>query len=335
MSMIQLVLANRPGMTLSAGDTELVERDVPEPGDGQFRVKLSHIALEVSMIGWMREGRSYLPNIAIGDPIRAMGVGIVEDSLHPGYKAGALVIGLFDAGTYAVSDGKVAVRLDATAVSPEAWAGALGLTTAFTSFVGMSFGPQDLSGNTVLVTGTSGLVGGYAAQLAKQRGARVIGTAGSEEACRAVERKYRVDYCLNYNNPRDFESSLSELCPDRIDMLYDNVGGTIFDAALGRMNAFGTIVMCGQTSERGLASPPPVTNIRTMIMERLTMRGFVVFDHPDLFADAAQWIAECVSSGALVQPHEDISHPGGLAEFHDAYTALVGDARKGKHVLCL
>jgi len=335
MKIVQLVLEKRPGTALESGDTKLLERVLPEPTGGEFRVKISHVALEVSMIGWMREGRSYLPNINIGDPIRANGVGIVEASRNAKFKEGDLVTGLLECGSHAITNGSVVTKLDASAASAAAWAGALGLTTAFTSFVGMSFIPDNLSGKTVLVTGASGLVGGFAAQFAKARGATVIGTAGNDKACKDVETRMGVDRCLNYNATDDLTAALQDLCPDRIDAFYDNVGGEIFDSALGWMNAFGTVVMCGQTAERGIVKPPPVTKIRTMIMERLAMRGFVVFDHPDLFEDAAREIGRGMSSGQLVSPHSDIYHEGGLSAFYEAYTELVNNTRKGKHVLSL
>ena len=335
MSITQLVLARRPGALLDAADVTLIEKPVPQPSAGEFRARLSHITLDVSMIGWMREQRSYLPGIALGDPIRAAGVGIVEDSQHPDYAPGDLVTGLFQCGTHALSDGKVTVKLDAQVASARDWAGSLGLTTAFTSFVGLGFAPGDLRGKTVFVTGASGLVGGFAAQFARNRGARVIGTAGTEATCRDVEANLNVDYCLNYNTVESLPDTLKDLCPDRIDVFFDNVGGHLFDAGLSWMNAFGTVVMCGQTAERGRSSPTPVSNIRDVIMERLTVRGFVVFDHPDQFVSAAKEIAQGIVQGRLGSPHDNICHEGGLAMFFEAYDVLVNDDRKGKHVLCL
>jgi len=335
MSMTQLVLVNRLGAMLDTADVALIEQPMPEPSAGEFRVKVSHLTLDISMIGWMREQRSYLPNISVGDPIRAAGVGIVEDSAHPNYQPGDLVTGLFQCGTHALSNGKVAVKLNAEVASARAWAGSFGLTTAFTSFVGLDFAPYDLNGKTVLVTGASGLVGGFAAQFAKNRGAHVIGTAGTEESCRNVEATLNIDYCLNYNQGESFSDTLMDVCPDRIDVFFDNVGGRIFDAGLAWMNAFGTVVMCGQTSERGRTSPTPIYNIREVIMERLTTQGFVVFDHPNQFSSAAAEIGEGIAEGTLRSPHDDICHDGGLAGFFKAYEALVNDDLKGKHVLCL
>ncbi len=334
-SMKQLILTKRPGTSLEADTTKLVDAELPDVTDHTFSVRISHVTLEVSMIGWMREGRSYLPNISIGDPIRATAVGIVQESRHSGFSPGDMVTGLFNAASHVVSNGEGVVKLDPAVAGASEWAGALGLTTAFTSYVGMSFAPDTLDGKTVLVSGASGLVGGFAAQFARKRGARVIGIAGGADACRAAQEKLGLEECIDYKDARPFVDALHSACPDRIDVFYDNVGGEIFDAGLGWMNAFGTVVMCGQTSERGRAKPPAVTNIRTMIMERLTMRGFVVFDHPAVIERAIQDISKGVSSGELKIPHADILHDGGLSAFHTAYDALVNDPRKGKHVLCL
>jgi len=328
-----LVLTRRPSVTLEQNMTELIKTELDTLQNGTFRVRISHVTLDVSMIGWMREGRSYVPNISLGDTIRATAVGKIEESRHEGFLKGELVTGLFGAATHVVSDGSGVVKLDANAASAEEWAGSLGLTTAFTSFVGMNFATQDLSGKTILVSGASGLVGGFAAQFARLRGGRVIGIAGGAKVCRQATQDLGLDHCIDYKAPQPIEKVLQDVCPERIDVFYDNVGGQIYDTALGWMNAFGTVIMCGQTAERGLQQPPVVSNIRTMIMERLIMRGFVVFDHPDAFARAAAEIAHGVSTGQVKRPHLDICHDGGLAAFHEAYDILLHDKQKGKHIL--
>ena len=328
-----LILIRRPGVTLEHNMTELIETELDTLQDGTFRVYISHLTLDVSMIGWMRDGRSYVPNISLGETIRATAVGVVEESRHEGFSNGELVTGLFAVATHFVSDGSGVVKLKANVASAEEWAGSLGLTTAFTSFVGMDFAAQDLSGKTVLVSGASGLVGGFAAQFARLRGGRVIGIAGGEEACRQARQDLGIDHCIDYKAPQPIEEVLQEVCSERIDVFYDNVGGQIYDAALGWMNTFGTVIMCGQTAERGLQQPPAVLNIRTMIMERLNMRGFVVFDHPEVFSRAAAEIARGISTGQMRRPHLDICHDGGLAAFHEAYDTLLQDKQKGKHIL--
>ena len=330
----RLILVRRPGVSLDRADTQVIEADVPVVSEGTFLVSVSHVTLEVSMIGWMREGRSYLPNISLGDTVRATGVGRVTASRHPEYSEGDLVTGLFGAQTHALSDGAGVVKLNDAAASAEAWAGSLGLTTAFTSHVGLAMAPTDLTGKTALVSGVSGLVGGFAAQIARQRGARVIGIAGGPQNCELAVSKLGLDQCLDYLDD-SFEQSLHAACPGRIDVFFDVAGGSIFDIALGWMNAFGTVIMCGQTAERGASQPVPVTNIRSVIMERLTLRGFVVLDHPDLYPKAASDIAEGISEGTLQQVYPDVSYDGGLAAFHDAYEALVQENRRGKHVLRL
>ena len=328
----RLVLAKRPGLTFEPDCVSLVEDAVPEVPEGCFDVEISHVTLDVAMLGWMREGRSYVPNIALGETIRATSVGHVIASRHPGFREGDFVGGLFGAQQRAISDGSGVVALDTAQASPLKWAGALGLTTAFTAYAGLDFAGYDLSGQTVLVSGASGLVGGMVAQLAKGRGARVIGTAGGAERCAASCEALGLDHCIDYRMG-NFGENLRTHCPERVDVFFDNVGGEIFDTTLMWMDAMGTVIMCGQTSERGAPEPAVVHNIRAAILERLRIQGFIVFDRADLYPQAAREIGQAFQAGVLTVPHEEVVYPGGLSDFVSAYLDLASGKRRGKHVL--
>lgn len=254
----RLILAKRPGLTFEPDCVSLVEDATPEVPEGSFEVEISHVTLDVALLGWMREGRSYVPNIPLGETIRATSVGHVIASRHPGFREGDFVAGLFGAQQLAISDGTGVVTLDTSQASPVGWAGGLGLTTAFTAYAGLDYAGYDLTGQTVLVSGASGLVGGMAAQLAKRRGARVIGTAGGAEKCAAAREHLCLDHCIDYR-AGDFEEALRMCCPERVDVFFDNVGGGIFDTTLMWMDAMGTVIMCGQTSERGRLEPWCIT----------------------------------------------------------------------------
>ena len=330
----RLVLASRPGPAFEPECVALIEDDAPELTDGRFEVEISHVTLDVAMLGWMREGRSYVPSIALGDTIRATSVGRVTLSRHSGFREGDLVAGQFGAQRRAVSDGMGVVVLDAAQASPVEWAGALGLTSAFTAYAGLDYAGYDLAGQTVLVSGASGLVGGMAAQLARQRGARVVGIAGGAEKCAAACETLGLDHCIDYRTG-SFEEALRANCPNRVDVFFDNVGGEIFDKTLLWMDVMGTVIMCGQTAERGAPEPAVVRNIRAAILERLRIQGFIVFDRTDIYAQAARDIGEAFQAGELKIPHEEIVFPGGLADFASAYLELASGQRRGKFVLAL
>jgi NADPH-dependent curcumin reductase CurA len=328
----RLKLVGRPGLAFDPTCFELVEDAAPAVPEGCFEVAVSHVTLDVAMLSWMREGRSYVPNVPLGGTLRATSVGHVSASRHPGFRDGDCVAGLFGAQTRAISDGAGVVTLDTAQASPVEWAGALGLTTAFTAYAGLDFAGYDLAGQTVLVSGASGLVGGMAAQMAKARGARVVGIAGGAEKCAAAQEALGLDHCIDYRAGH-FEAALHAHCPDRVNVFFDNVGGEIFDTTLMCMEAMGTVIMCGQTAERGAAQPAVVQNIRATILERLRIQGFVVFDRADLYDRAAQEIGSAFQAGALKIPHAEIVYTGGLVEFAAAYQDLASGARRGKYVL--
>jgi len=226
------------------------------------------------------------------------------------------------------------VALDTVQASPVEWAGALGLTTAFTAYAGLDYAGYDLTGQTVLVSGASGLVGGMAAQLAKRRGARVIGTAGGAEKCATAIETLGLDHCIDYR-AGNFEEELKEHCPERVNVFFDNVGGEIFDKTLMWMDAMGTVIMCGQTSERGAPESAVVRNIRAAILERLRIQGFIVFDRADLYPQAAREIDDAFQAGLLTIPHEEVVYSGGLSDFASAYLDLASGKRRGKYVLAV
>ena len=328
----RLILTKRPGLAYEPDCVSLVEEAAPEVPRGCFEVAISYVTLDVAMLGWMREGRSYVPNIPLGETIRATSVGHVRASRHQDFREGDFVAGLFGAQQRAISDGAGVVTLDTTQASPEKWAGALGLTTAFTAYAGLDFAGYDLEGHTVLVSGASGLVGGMVAQLAKRRGARVIGTAGGRQKCSAAREALGLEHCIDYR-AGNFEEALHAHCPERVKVFFDNVGGAIFDTTLTWMDSMGTVIMCGQTSERGAPLPAVVHNIRAAILERLRIQGFIVFDKADLYAQAAQEIGQAFQAGELVIPHNEIVFSGGLSDFSSAYLDLISGTRRGKYVL--
>lgn len=330
----RLILAKRPGLTFEPHCVSLVEDAAPDVPEGSFKVEISHVTLDVAMLGWMREGRSYVPNVPLGETIRATSVGHVIASRHPGFREGDFVAGLFGAQQCAISDGTGVVTLDTSLASPVEWAGGLGLTTAFTAYAGLDYAGYDLTGHTVLVSGASGLVGGMVAQLAKRRGARVIGTAGGAEKCATALETLGLDHCIDYR-VGSFEEALKAHCPERVNVFFDNVGGEIFDKTLNWMDAMGTVIMCGQTSERGAPEPAVVRNIRAVILERLRIQGFIVFDRTDLYAQAAQEIGRAFQAGELIIPHDEIVACGGLSDFSSAYLDLISGTRRGKYVLQL
>lgn len=330
----QLVLAQRPGTEFDAACVSLSESNQPEVVDGTFLVRVDYVTMDLAMLGWMRAGRSYMPNIRIGDAIHATAVGRVIASRHVGYREGDHVAGLFGAQSHALSKGHGVVKLNTGHASPGQWAGSLGLTTAITGYVGLALADMTLDGRTVLVSGASGLVGSSVAQLARNRGARVVGIAGGQEKCKTCIEILRIEECVDYTSAA-FEQDLRAACPDRVDVFFDNVGGELLDLCLAWMATFGKVVLCGTSGARGVAEPYRLSNIREAIMERLQIQGYVVFDHDALYDQAATEIGTAFSLQDLVLLHQDMVYKGGLEDFAAAYQDLASGRQRGKHVLKL
>ena len=236
-------LARRPQGMVKPDDFRLEDGPVPQPGDGEVRVKIAFVSLDPAMRGWINDSKSYIPPVAIGETMRSYSVGVVDASNNPAFKVGDAVQGLLGVQDYAISNGKGLVRVDATQAPLERWIGGLGMP-GWTAYFGLLEVGQPKAGETVVVTAASGAVGSVVGQLAKMKGCRAVGIAGGAEKCRYVIDELGFDACVDYK-AGNLWKDIKAATPDGIDCLFENVGGEIFDTLLGRMNAFSRIVVCG------------------------------------------------------------------------------------------
>ena len=198
----RLVLVQRPKPGLVTDDCfRLEEAAIPQPGPGEFRVRIEVISLDPAMRGWINEGRSYVAPVPIGGVMRAYAAGHVEASNHPGYKAGDAVQGLFGAQTHAISKGERVVTVDASIAPLERWVGGLGMP-GWTAFFGLLEVGQPKPGETVVVSAASGAVGSIVGQIAKIKGCRAVGIAGGPEKCRYVVQELGFDACVDHRAGR-------------------------------------------------------------------------------------------------------------------------------------
>ncbi|MFQ5972249.1 MAG: NADP-dependent oxidoreductase, partial [Alphaproteobacteria bacterium] len=270
-------LASRPTGMARRENFEIVDGPVPEPGDGEFRVRVEVVSLDPAMRGWMAEGRSYAKPVQLGEVMRAFGAGYVEASNHRGFPEGAAVTGLFGVQRYGLSDGAGVTRVDPDQAPLERWVGGLGMP-GMTAYFGLLKIGQPKEGQTVVVSAASGAVGQIVGQLAKIHGARAIGIAGGEEKCRFITDDLGFDAAIDYKG-EDVAERLEETCPDRIDVYYENVGGPVGDACFQWMNYFGRVPFCGLIHYFGQPGPglSPLA-LRSILVNRLTVRGFIIFD---------------------------------------------------------
>ena len=323
-------LARRPVGLATRDDFLIEDQPVPEPGEGQFRVRNAFISLDPAMRGWIAEGKSYVPPVPIGDVMRAYAVGTVDASNHPDYKPGDAVSGLFGVQQYAVSNGSGVMRADPALAPLERWIGGLGMP-GWTAYFGLLEVGQPKLGETVVVSAASGAVGSIVGQIAKIKGCRAVGIAGGPEKCRVLTEKLGFDAAVDYKSPTFFKD-LKAACPNGIDVYFENVGGEVLDTVLPQMNKFGRIPVCGLISAYNATElPPGPKNLRFVLTQRLRMQGFIVFDFANRVLDAISELSGWHASGQL-KIREDVRE-GGIDAFPDVLNLLYTGGNNGKLVL--
>ena len=325
-------LGARPTGLPKRSDWQFTQEPVREPREGEFLVKISHISLDPAMRGWMNEGKSYIRPVDIGEVMRAGAAGKVIASKHKDFKEGDFVAGNFGVQEYAISDGKGARKLDTRFASLPVYLGTLGMP-GMTAYFGLLDVGKPQPGETVVVSGAAGAVGSVVGQIAKIKGCRAIGIAGGEDKCRFVTEKLHFDACIDYK-AGDVKAALRQHCPDGIHVYFDNVGGDILEAALTRLAMRARIVICGAISQYnatgGMKGP---ANYMSLLVNRASMTGMVVFDYADRYAEAAKEMAGWIAAGKL-KAKEDVV-PGGIAAFHETLLKLFKGENTGKLVLAV
>jgi len=331
----QVRLASRPVGLPTGENWSFTEEDVDPsatPADGTFLVKLSHLSLDPAMRGWMNDARSYIPPVGIGEIMRALAIGEIVASAHDGFPVGAHVSGAFGVQEYAVSDGAGITIVDPALAPLTTYLGVLGMT-GMTAYFGLLEEGAPQEGDTVVVSGAAGAVGSVVGQIAKIKGCHVIGIAGGEEKCRLIIEEFGFDAAIDYRDA-NVAKALRDLAPKGVDVYFDNVGGEILDAVLTRIGRGARIVICGAISQYNATEPVKgPSNYLSLLVNRATMKGMVVFDYADRYALAAREMAGWMAEGRLVS-HEDVVQ-GGVAAFPETLLKLFRGENTGKLVLAL
>jgi NADPH-dependent curcumin reductase len=325
----QFRLAARPVGLPKPSDWSYVEEPVREPGDGEVLVKVQYISLDPAMRGWMNEGRSYIPPVGIGEVMRAFAAGEVVASNDPDVAVGQHVGGLLGAQEYAVANGKGVFKVDTGLAPLPVYLGALGMP-GVTAYFGLLDIGKPKAGDTVVVSGAAGAVGGLVGQIAKLKDCRVVGIAGGPEKCRHVVEDLGFDAAIDYK-AQDVPAALGEQCPNGIQIYFDNVGGEILDAALAHLARYARVVICGAISQynstTGLRGP---SNYLSLLVNHASMTGFTMGDYLDRYGEAVREMAGWLASGKLIS-REEIAV--GLENFPQVLLRLFHGENTGKLVL--
>ena len=283
----QFRLAARPVGMPKRSDWSLTAEPAREPGPGEFLVKVLLISLDPAMRGWMNEGRSYIKPVELGEVMRALGLGQVVASQHPGWAVGEFVYGLLGVQEYATTTGAGLTKVDPGIAPLPVYLSLLGMP-GLTAYFGLLDVGRPQPGETVVVSAAAGAVGGVAGQIARIKGCRAVGIAGGPAKCRYITEELGYDAAIDYK-AENVLVALGQHCPAGVDVYFDNVGGEILDAALLRINRGARIPICGAISQYNNTTPiKGPSNYLSLLVNRARMEGFIVTDYAGRCAGAGR-----------------------------------------------
>ncbi len=326
---LQVLLASRPQGWPTEDNFRFVESAMAPIGDGEIRVRSLYLSLDPYMRGRMNDAPSYVPPVEVGAVMCGEAAAEVVESRHPKFAIGDRVSGDFGWQQFAVSNGK-GLRKLAPVTPLTAQLSVCGMP-GVTAYVGLLDIGKPEPGQTVVVSGAAGAVGSVVGQIAKLKGCRAVGIAGGPDKCRFVVDQLGFDACLDYKAGQ-LREQLKAATPQGVDVYFDNVGGEILDTVLPRMNPFARLPVCGLISQYNATEAYGVKNFRFILVNRIKVQGFIVFDFAERYAaaraDLAQWLAE-----GKLRHHETVAE--GLRAAPGAFLGMLRGANLGKQLVKL
>ena len=324
-----IVLASRPNGVVSVDNFRLESAPIPSISAGQVLVRNHYLSLDPYMRMRMEDVKSYAAPQALDAVMVGGTAGEVVASNNPKFAVGDKVVGMLGWSEMGVDDGSILKKVDTTHIPLSAYLGAVGMP-GMTAWYGLTQIIKPKEGDTIAVSAASGAVGGVVGQLAKARGCRVIGIAGGKEKCSYVMDELGFDACIDYKGGNLYKD-VKAAAPNGIDGLFENVGGVVMDAVLARMNPFGRIALCGLISGYD-GEPMPIHNMRVLLSMRLTLQGFIVSEHMELWPQGLTETGTLVATGKI-KYRETIAD--GLAKAPEAFLGLLRGKNFGKQLVKL
>ena len=326
----RIVLASRPVGPPTAATFRLEEVPIPSPEDGELVARTIYLSIDPYMRGRMSDAPSYTPPIEIGGVVTGGTVGQVVASRLDGFAVGDIVVGYGGWQEYSTFRRGEVRKVDPSIAPISTALGVLGMP-GHTAYGGLREIARPKAGETLAVAAASGAVGAVVGQIARLQGCRVVGIAGSDDKCAYVTQELGFDAALNHRD-RDFPDRLVKACPDGIDIYWENVGGPVFDAVFGLLNPFARVPVCGLIHWYNATEVPTVPDpmpklMRRILVNRLTIRGFIVFDFDHLEADFLREVGAWVRDGKI-RYREDLRE--GLDQAPDALIDLLDGRNFGK-----
>ncbi len=328
------VLASRPTGSPTTQHFRLEDAAIPAPEDGQVLLRTVFLSLDPYMRGRMSDAPSYAAPVAIGEVMVGGTISRVVSSRHDGFRPGDWVLAYCGWQDYAVSDGKSVINLGAAPEHPSLSLGVAGMP-GFTAWMGLTDIGQPVAGETLVVAAATGPVGSTVGQLARLKGCRVVGIAGSEEKCRDAVDNAGFDICINHRDA-DFAEQLRNACPEGIDIYFENVGGAVFDAVFPLLNPRARVPVCGVVSRYNATQDPAGPDrlpsfIGTLLRKRIRIQGFIIFDdYAPHFPEFRRMMADLLRQNKIYYREDMVE---GLEQAPQAFGGMLQGHNHGKLVV--
>jgi len=328
----RIVLASRPVGEPKSSDFRIEETPVPTPAAGEVLLRMIWLSLDPYMRMRMNDGPSYATPVPVGGVMEAGTVNEVIASNNPDFAKGDIVLARAGWQTHALSDGKGLAKIDPKLAPISTAVGVLGMP-GMTAYTGLLDIGKPQAGETVVVAAASGAVGSAVGQIAKIKGARMVGIAGGKDKCEHVKKDLGFDECLDHRET-DLAAKLKFACPKGIDVYFENVGGAVFEAVFPLLNDFARVPVCGRIAHysdtQAVAPKWAAAMMHSVLTKRLNIRGFIVSDFAarrgDFLRDMSQWVRE-----GKVKYKEFVTD--GLDNAPTAFMGLLKGANFGKQLV--
>jgi len=327
-----IVLNSRPVGKPKLSDFKVKDEAIPLLSDGEILLKSVYVSVDPYLRGRMNDVKSYIPPFELYKPIASGIIAEVVTSKNHAFSEGDFVLGMLDWKEQQVSNGEGLLKVDPTKAPLSAYLGVLGMT-GLTAYLGLMEIGKPKKGETLVVSGAAGAVGSIVGQIGKILGLYVVGIAGTDEKIAMLKTDFGFDEAINYNSVENMVEALASICPDGIDVYFDNVGGTISDAVLFNINKFARMVNCGAISVYNETSLPKSISVHPFLIRKSAlMQGFIVFDYEDKYPEAMTQLGAWLKEGKL-RYTETIRH--GFEAIPQAFIDLFDGKNKGKMVVKL
>jgi NADPH-dependent curcumin reductase CurA len=325
----EIRLASRPAGVPTLENFQFADVEVPKPQGNEVLVRMLYISVDPYLRGRMRDRKSYIAPFEVGQVIKSSAVGEVVESTSPKFQPGDVVSGNFGWRLYDIANADALMKV-VPGVSPTTALGVLG-PTGLTAYFGLLDIGQPKEGETVFVSGAAGAVGIVVCQIAKLKGCRVVGTAGSDEKCDYLRRELGVDVAINYKTAGNMVDALKEACPKGIDVYFDNVGGEISEAVLPLITKGARLVICGQISIYNSDKAPIGLQPQPyLLVNSATMKGFIVTNYMNRFGEGMAQLAQWFTSGQLKHAETIVE---GFENTPHAFIGLFSGENLGKQIV--